>query len=649
MKRKFSGVVLAAVFAVFGCFCAMASDDREITFFFTHDIHSYLEPVVSSSGGETFEHGGGARLQGALRANGFPGDANAFFLDGGDFSQGTLFQTGYEDEAFELRLLGRLGALASTPGNHEWDHGGRGFAAMLDGAMKSGDPLPSLCLANLDFSGELSEEQVLVRDTLSRYSEKVAGDTEFRYRIVTAPNGLKIGIFGVSGENSIEDSPTSGMKWIDKIEAAKEIVGILEPQADLIVCLSHTGTESREEGEDIDLAKVVPEIDFILSGHSHSLYEEAVVIGNTVIGSTGEYLRNLGKVTFTVASDGSVSLKDYRLIPVDESQTEEPETAEFIRSAKEWITSNYLAAYDSEYEDVVCESSYDMITLSEMYGSHQEYTTGNLIADSYIYAAKKNGIEDIDVALVGLGTIRGSIRKGITKLTDAFGICSLGMGSDQSAGHPIVTAYITGKELKLLTELDASLGNFVSSIKMSYSGTGPDGLGSGLSYTFNEKRMLLDRVTEVYLLKDGKQVEIEDGKLYKVACNMYAANMLGMLNGLTRGLLSITPKDASGNPIEDFYTCALTSADGREIKEWVAFKEYLGSFRDTDGDQISDLPLYYQKPLGRKNKVSEGGLSVIRHPGGTTLFAGGLALLLLLGIVFLVRGIMKRKKGKKKP
>lgn len=650
--RKFAAPVAMLLMAAC-CMTAYAggnevnTGEKKVTIYFTHDIHSYLEPASKGDGDEEVIHGGGARLATALLADGYSENENALYLDGGDFSQGTLFQSGYEEEAFELRLLGKLGAVAVTPGNHEWDHGGEGLAKMLESAMASGDPLPYLTIANIDFTGELTEEQQKVKDTLTAYAEKTSESGEFRYRILTLPNGVRVGLFGVSGESSIEDSPTSGMKWTDKTEAAKEITGILQPQCDLIVCLSHSGTAGAESGEDIDLAKAVPGIDFILSGHSHTMFKDAVTVGTTVIGCTGEYLENLGKVEFTVGEDGTVSLSGYELIPIDDSLPDDPEIREYLDSCKGWISKNYLEQYKASFDDVVCESSFNMISLSDMYGSHQEYTVGDLIADSYIYEARKNGIDDIDVALVGLGTIRGSISDGPVTLSDAFEICSLGMGEDGSAGHPLIGAYITGKELKLLTELDASLGPMVSSIKMSYSGVMPDGSGSGLSYTFNEKRMLLDRVTDVCLIKDGKRYVIEDDKLYKVCCNMYAANMLGMLNGLTKGVLSITPKNADGSPVTDFYDNSLLTADGSEIKEWVAFKDYLESFPDTNGNEIPDLPESYADQLGRKVKVSEGGLSRVKDPGATTMAVCCLGMAVVALLTFGAERIFRKKKKKK--
>ena len=74
-------------------------------------------------------------------------------------------------------------------------------------------------------------------------------------------------------------------------------------------------------------------------------------------------------------------------------------------------------------EGVLCYSNFDMISLQEMRSTHQEYTTGNMIADSYVFEAKRLGVEDVNVAIVSLGTIRKSVRVGALTLDDAFNIC----------------------------------------------------------------------------------------------------------------------------------------------------------------------------------------------------------------------------------
>ena len=608
----------------------MAESNEEITILFTHDIHDYLYPTKTFEYGNLIEYGGAARLKTLLKEY---MDERTIYVDGGDFAMGTLYQSAYTTDAYELRNLGISGCSVTTLGNHEFDYDVSGLTKMLRAAMNSGDPLPQIVLSNIDFSGELTKEQKELKSVMDDYGVK-------KYTTLMCGE-YKIGIFGLAGVECIEYIQAD-INFTDYIQEAKNTVASLKKEGcDVIVALSHSGTEGDGvTGEDFDLIKSVDGIDLVVSAHSHSKYDKPVIVGDTVLVSCGEYLKYLGKISFTM-KNGKLSVNDYKLIPIDSSVEEDSETAARIESYKNAVNENYLARVGVKFDDVICHSNFNLISLSEMYDTHQEYTMGNIIADSYLYEARQNGINDIDVALVGLGTIRGSIKEGDITVADVFEICSLGVGADSSAGHPIVTAYITGKELKLLIELDASLGSMVDSIKMSYS---------GLEYTFNTKRILLDRVTSVHLVRpDGTKEEIEDKKLYKVACNMYAANMLGMLNGLTKGILSIIPKYADGTTIEDFYTVTLRNETGDEIKEWVALKNYLTSF-DKGTSGIPELPQYYETPLGRKVKTSIGGWARISNPGTackivpttiTVLF------ILIVLIIFLIVRHRKRKRRKK--
>ena len=604
-----------------------ASGAREVKILFTHDIHSNLDSTTGYVNEEVREYGGAARLKTLLTQN---TDENTVYLDAGDFSMGTLYQAGFNSDAYELRTLGNLGCAVTTFGNHEWDQAGTGLAKMLRAALASGDELPQIVMSNLDFSGELTDEQLDVQAAFAEYGVR-------NYTIVEV-NGVRLGIFGVSGENSIEDSPTAGMNWTAAAEAAQATIDEIGDQADIIVCLSHSGTDSDgENGEDFELIEAVPDIDIVISGHSHSYYPEAIVENGTILASAGEYLKFLGSLTVSVASDGTVTLQDYELIPIDDTVSEDTETQATLDGYKASIAESYLETYapGASFDEVIAYSPFDFMSLDEMYATHQEYPLGDLIADAYLYEAQKNGIDDIDVALVGLGTIRGSFFEGEITTSDAFDICSLGVGADGSAGHPLVSAYVTGKELKLLTELDASLGTMVNSIKMSYA---------GLCYEFNTARALLDRVTDVKLVRaDGTTEEIKDDKYYRVCCNMYAANMLGMLNSLTKGVLSITPKQENGLPVEDFYKCSLLDSNGNEIKEWVAFRDYLMSFDEQDG--VSTIPTQYASDQGRKVKVTQHGLAAVEHPGAVTLVLCAIGWVIILSFIFIVRHVHCRRPG----
>jgi len=626
-------VMLLTAALPFGVFAA-ESDPEELTILFTHDTHDYLYPTSSEESDGYLFYGGSAKRRTILKEN---STENSIYVDAGDFSMGTLYQAAFSTDAFELRDMGLSGCEVTTFGNHEFDYGAQGVAAMLRAALASGDTLPEIVISNIDFSGELNPEQRDLKAAFDEYGIK-------EYTTVERA-GYKIGFFGLEGYDSIECIQTD-IPFTDYIETAQRMVEKMKADGcDIIVALSHSGTNgSGTTGEDVNLAEQVPGIDVIVSGHAHTTYDAPVTIGDTVLVSCGEYLKNVGKLTVT-KKDGKLNVKGYEIIPVDETVEEDPETAARMEEYKKSIEEGYLADKGGSFDKIIAWSDFSTISVGEMYATHQEYNTGDLIADSYLYELRANGINDVDAAFVGLGTIRGSIDAGPISVADAFEICSLGVGGDGSAGHPIVEAYITGKDIKLLTELDASLGSMVSSIKMSYS---------GVEFMFNERRILLDRVTEVHLRRqDGSIEKIEDDKLYKVAVNMYGMNMLGMLNGLTKGVLSITPRYADGTPIENFYTSTYRTANGTEIKEWVCLKDYLESFPVGESG-LPELPSIYKEAQGRKVKYSEGGLALIKNPGTATPvipIAGGVTVLFLtlivLGIIAIVRGIVKSIRKKK--
>ena len=596
MRLKKSMCILMALTMILSIMIPAVSAEggQDLSIMFIHDSHDYLYPTSNIVGGELIEHGGAARLATVIKEN---KDENTIFLDGGDFSMGTLYQAAYSTDAYELRNLGICGCNVTTFGNHEFDFGAKGAAAMLRAAIASGDPLPEIVQSNIDLSGDLTEEQLDFKKACEEYGVKE--------NTIIECAGHKIGLFGLVGISCIACIQTD-FEYIDYIKSAKEQVKKLKNEGcDIIIAVSHSGTDGDgKNGEDIDLAKKVPDIDVIISGHTHTTYSKPVIIGDTVIVSCGEYLKNVGKLTVS-AENGKVNVKDYKLIPLNSSIQEDPETKERFEQYKEKINNTYLEPGES-FDKIIAHSNFDFMGLDEMYNTHQEYPLGDLIADSYIYEAEQNGVNDIDVALVGLGTVRGAFEKGDITIADAFEICSLGVGSDGTAGHPIVSCYLYGWELKLLNELDASIGALVSSIKMSYS---------GLSYTFNTKRLILNEVMNSGIVKgDGEPQKIENNKLYKVVGNMYAINMLDMVNQVTKGFISIAPRDENGKKIFDFYSLSLKDKNGNEVKEWIAFKDYLESF-EVGESGYPEIPDCYAAQQNRKVKISKNIFEEIRDYG----------------------------------
>ena len=78
---------------------------------------------------------------------------------------------------------------------------------------------------------------------------------------------------------------------ISRETALKETVAEIKENedVDMIVCISHGGVDENEKkSEDEILAKEVPELDLIVSGHTHTKLDEPIRHGNTYIVSCAE-------------------------------------------------------------------------------------------------------------------------------------------------------------------------------------------------------------------------------------------------------------------------------------------------------------------------------------------------------------------------
>lgn len=603
---------------------------KEISILFSHDMHSHLE---SNNG-----VGGFAKMATVINEvkRDYP---DTFLLDGGDFSMGTPYQAIYKSTASELRMLGFLGYDVTTIGNHEFDHRTKGLSRMLTSAMDSKENLPQIVLANLDWKGTLADKKLVtegqkLKDVFNRYKVK-------DYTVVKK-GGVKVAVFGIFGKEADSYAPESGVKFLDPIETAKNVVAEIEKKedADLIVCVSHSGTnqDNPKKSEDELLAKNVDGIDFIVSGHSHTEFDKPLVINNTVIGSVGQYTDNLGQVTFKETADG-YKLDKYKLISLDQNVKENAATNEKILEFRDLIDRKYFAHYGYSIDQVIAKSSFDFTDISTFGLEQGEDPLGNLMADAYIYGVKKaegEDYENVDVAILPAGIVRASFSKGNITVADAFNALSLGVGPNGMAGYPLVSVYLTGKELKTAAEVDISVSEIMQPARLYMS---------GLTYTYNPNRLILNRVTSVKLdLGSGRTDEIDDKKLYRVIGDLYSCQMLSTVESQSYGLLKVEPKDKDGNPITNFEDHMVLNQRGKEVKEWAALTKYIDSF------SYNQVPTYYNQTQGRKIiEDSHNIFDLLKNPNKIFWMALGiilLALVLIILIVILIIKLVRRLMGK---
>lgn len=639
-------LALAMTLPVMGGSFAAEDGERLLTVLFTHDTHDHFYPDAADVGGYT-------RLATLLKREQNNSSGAVVTVDAGDFSMGSPFQTVYATDAPELRALGWMGYDVVTLGNHEYDYRPQGLADMLSAAKEAeeawydaavisytgamdeylkeyGVPcnLPAIVQANYKTPKDPNDPaaQTAARDM----ADYPVTDYTVLERSARWPSGhevtVRIAVFGIMGIDSDECAPMSGMVLEDPIETAKRVVAEIQEKEspDYIICLSHSGTE-KGKGEDYELAKAVDGIDVIVSGHTHSILEKPIQVNDTFIVSCGPYTQNLGKLVLSKGrGESKATLKYYALFPVDGSVAEDETMTFMAEHFKTKVDENHLSGYHMSYDQ----------TLATMRGDLTKAQTGDLIGSSYIAAVKKLEGEDyapVAFAVAPDGVIRGNVQAGNITASQAFDILSLGVGADGTPGYPLVSVYLTGKDLKNAFEVDASISDIMGAATL---------YGAGCWWKYNPHRMFLDRVTECAVWEDTNAPDaqyaapIDDEKLYRVVADLYSGQMLSAVEGKSFGLLSITPRDENGNEVTDFESRILHDENGNEIKAWHAFASYLQS----SGDVLS------LGPASKFEEASWNPISLLFPMGAPTAVVLAVILLLVLAAVLIVRKLLRRRR-----
>lgn len=647
-KRILTGLLAAAlVVPLFagGAQTAAAAEaaGKTLDVVFTHDTHSHLNSFSTVIDGESTEVGGFARIKTVIDEQKAE-NPDTLVVDGGDFSMGTLVQTVYEDEAAELRMLGAIGCEVTTFGNHEFDYRSSGMAQMLKSAAESGDVLPELVVCNVDWdameAAGLNDGQQQIQSGFEEYGVKDY--------VVLQKGDVNVAVTGVFGVDALACAPTCELLFRDPVEAVRETVAEIKANedVDMIVCVSHSGTwEDESKSEDEILAKSVPDLDLIISGHTHTELAEPIVHGDTYIVSTGEYGKKIGKLSMTQKSDGRWEMTDYKLVPILSTITADGATQEKIDGFMEAVDTGYLADFGYTKDEVLATNNVQFSTLHDLEYEHTEHNLGDLMSDAYVYAVENSDDFDgvpVDVSVVPSGTVRDTYTAGNITVEQVFNSFSLGIGPDGVPGYPLISVYLTGKELRTAAEIDASVSDYMTTARLYMS---------GLHFTYNPNRMILNKVTDIYLTdENGSRVELEDDKLYRVVADLYSGQMLSAVTDMSHGLLSLVPKYADGTPIEDFEDVIVMEGD-RELKAWDSIARYMQSFEDTDGDGIANVPSYYSQMHDRKVVDESRSLGdLVKSPNkyaamiiAVILIVIILVVLLIVLVVKLIKRIRRRK------
>ena len=223
--------------------CAKTPESRQLTILHTNDTHSQILPEDERN------IGGYARRSGLIKQE-READPELLLLDAGDFSQGTPYFNYYHGR-IEIDAMNRMGYDAGTLGNHEFDNGLDTLAEILKLAK-----FPIVC-ANYDVAGTPLEGLVQPYAIFDR-------------------NGMKIGVFGLGCYpfSVIDDANFAPIRYLEPYAVAQQMADTLRAQGcEVVICLSHQGTEPHDAGEPCDTEMVAHTrgIDVVIGGHTHQL------------------------------------------------------------------------------------------------------------------------------------------------------------------------------------------------------------------------------------------------------------------------------------------------------------------------------------------------------------------------------------------
>ncbi len=548
-RRDFlaGAAAIGATFILPGELAVAAEGKKTFTILHTNDMHASFIGMGPASDYTPFTlnddttRGGYARLAGliAKRKEARNGQGPVLVLDAGDYSMGTAFSAATRETGGELHLMGLMGYDATTFGNHEFDLGPAGLGKSIGAAVKAGR-IPSVLAANTSVPGSdatLADLQRLTKEGVIR-----------RYSVIER-GGLRFGVFGVLGKEAMIYTSGGATTFADPIESAREVVKLLREteKVDLVIALSHggvvKGADGRyTDGEDVRLAKDVPGIDVVISGHSHTELQEAIIVnGRTPVVQTGKESRNLGELVITVDGD-KLTVESYRLHPIDDSIVGDRAIAAEIEKLKKSVSAAAFASRGYRVDQPLA------IAPRDLPNTYTDIAAGtilaNLVTDSFREATKA----DIGFTANGMmraGLLRG--KTGVQTVYDVFAVAPLGAGVvDPTPGSSLVTGYFTGQDLKNLVEFflvdsPAHPGEYFPR-------------ASGMRFRYDPSRPKLEMVTAIELgdLDRGyKAIDIsgKDGRLYSLTCPLMLGPIIVAIPKYTKGKLALVPKKKDGEPL----------------------------------------------------------------------------------------------------
>ena len=328
--------------------------------------------------------------------------AYVLLLDAGDFAAGSSLVRPSEGEA-AVEFMNAAGYDAVCVGEAEFDYGYSQMVHLADCAE-----FPFLA-ANVEEPDVASLQD---------------------HTIFTAPDGTKIGVFGLTTpelKTELHPARTEGVSVLAGAEliscAQEQVTQLQEAGCTLIVCVSHLGTDDANAGSRLYVYLLqVDGIDLLIDGHSHETITEGDArhqINDTMVVSAGSALEQIGMVIYDGETFQSslFSIQGYDGIDADVDA--------LVRAVEE---ENKAAS-----EEIIATATVALQT-----GGKKETNFGDLVSDALFWKANQID-ETVDAAILDSASLCAEFSAGEIKRGE--------MHLALSAEDTLQMIEITGEEL----------------------------------------------------------------------------------------------------------------------------------------------------------------------------------------------------------
>jgi len=453
-----SGVVSAAVPAI-GAQLDQSKSGKRVTLLHFTDTHAQLEThpeYVPGAAPEIQMMGGYARLKTAIERERAHGEGPCFLFDGGDEFQGSGPAAWSEGEVI-LAPLNALGIDAFTPGNWEPAYGPERFKQTMAQLA-----CPVVCY---------------------NFHDKSSGERLFPGSIILEREGVRVAVVGVTDIGASERQPPAEFRGMDtsRVDGLRDFVRDLRDRErpDVVVALTHTGLSIARE-----LARLTPEFDVVLSGHTHERTAWPILEGDVIVIEPGSFGSFLGRLDLILKPGGGVAAHSFRLIPILASRYDEDAGVKALVDRSLQSHRARMARQAGKTETVLMR--YDLL----------ETTADDFIAD----AVRETARADIGFT----NGFRFGVPVQPRTITEADLWNLLPMDARMKRG------WVTGKELREYLEHELEMVYAKSPLKLN-GGWGPR--ASGMTFVFEAKADYGRRVKSIQIAG----MDVADDAHYTIA------------------------------------------------------------------------------------------------------------------------------------